>query len=87
MSAAVVMFTSRRARHQSSASNGGEGATLLLRYLNLDAQMSAAEEAGDFDAWVLYSAASSDTLRSPFTAYSAIRALNPASWFLRVFMS
>ena len=30
-----------------------------------------------------YSAASSDTVRSPLTASSATRALKPASWFLR----
>ena len=33
-----------------------------------------------------YSAASSDTVRSPFTASSATRALKPASWFRRFFV-
>lgn len=51
MSAVVLMFASRRARHQSPVSTGGEGAALLLRYLDLDARMCAAEAAGDFDAW------------------------------------
>jgi hypothetical protein len=27
-----------------------------------------------------------DAVRSPFTAYSATRELNPASWFLRFFI-
>jgi hypothetical protein len=30
-----------------------------------------------------YSAASSETVRSPFTASNATRVLKPASWFLR----
>ena len=33
--------------------------------------------------WTSYVVASSDTVRSPFSAYSATRALNAASWFLR----
>jgi hypothetical protein len=33
--------------------------------------------------WTPYAAASSDTVRSPFTASSATGALNAASWFLR----
>ena len=32
-----------------------------------------------------YSATNSDTVRSPFTASSAARASNPASWFLCFF--
>lgn len=56
-------------------------------------KMSAASSSSAFFHWWIivgctpYSAASSDTVPSPFTAYSATRALNPASWFLRFFMS
>lgn len=47
----AMVFTTRRARHQPPASTGGAGAAMLLRYLDLDARMSAAEDAGDFDTW------------------------------------
>jgi hypothetical protein len=54
--------------------------------------MPAAQSSSDrFHWWIILgctpcSAASSDTVRSPFTASSATRALNAASWFLRLDM-
>jgi hypothetical protein len=55
--------------------------------------MSAAPSSRAFFHWWIiagctpYSAASSDTVRSPFTASNAMRALKTASRFLRFFMS
>jgi hypothetical protein len=51
MSGAVLMFASRRTRPQPSADAWGAFAALFLRFLDLDARLTAAEDTGDLTAW------------------------------------
>ena len=51
MSGAVLMFTSRRSRPKPTEEAGGAFAGLFLRFVDLDARLTAAEDADDLDAW------------------------------------
>ena len=63
MSGAVLMFTSRRNRPQPLADTGGAFAGLFLRWLDLDARLTAVEDADDLAAWRTI-AADLDALRA-----------------------
>lgn len=63
MSSAVLMFTSRRANPQHGPAAAGSFAGLFLRWLDLDARLTAAEDADDLTAWRAI-AADLDALRA-----------------------